>query len=217
LEILELKAEKRSATGKGHARVLRRDGKIPAVLYGPDTEPISLSVQAVEIEFLLKNAKSRQQLINIDMGDGAPKPTMIKELQVQPVNGDFLHIDFYEVAMDRKIRVHVPIVVKGKCIGVEMGGLLQIIRREVEVLCYPGEILETIEIDITDLDIGNSIHVNDIQLEGDMEIPSEVNYTVITILAPKKEEVVEEEEEGLEEEGAAEEAESEDAAAEEKA
>jgi len=216
LEILELKAEKRDATGKGNARVLRRDGRIPAVLYGPDTEPVSLSVQASEIEVLLKHAKSQQQLINIDFGDGTPKPTMIKELQIRPVKGDFLHVDFYEVDMARKIRVPVPVVVKGKCIGVEMGGLLQIIRREVEVLCLPLEIPEIIEIDVTDLDIGDSVHVNDIQMEGDTEISADVNFTIITVLAPKKEEVVaEEEEEGLEEEGAEGEASDEEASAEE--
>jgi large subunit ribosomal protein L25 len=164
-----------------------------------------LSVKAAEIEMLLKNAKSRQQLINVDFGEGAPKPTMIKEMQRNPLKGDFLHLDFYEVAMDRKIRAYVPIIVKGKCVGVEMGGLLQIIRRELEVLCYPSEIPESIVLDITDLDVGDSIHVEDIQLEGDIEIPADVNFTVITVLAPKKEavEVSEEEEEGAEEEAAA--------------
>ena len=205
MEILELKAEKRSTTGKGAARSLRRSGKVPAVLYGADAKSMCLSVKAAEIEMLLKNAKSRQQLINVDFGEGAPKPTMIKEMQRNPLKGDFLHLDFYEVAMDRKIRAYVPIIVKGKCVGVEMGGLLQIIRRELEVLCYPSEIPESIVLDITDLDVGDSIHVEDIQLEGDIEIPADVNFTVITVLAPKKEavEVSEEEEEGAEEEAAA--------------
>jgi large subunit ribosomal protein L25 len=202
LEILELKAEKRNTIGKGPARSLRRDGKVPAVLYGSDIQPVSLSIQAKEIEVLLRNAKFNQQLINIDLGDGVRKPTMIKEIQFRPVKGDFLHIDFYEVKMDRKIRVHVPVVLKGKCIGIEMGGLLQIIRRELEVLCYPGEIPEAIEIDVTDLNIGNSVHVNDIHLEGDMEIPAEVNFTVVTMLAPKKESVATEEE-GIETEAVA--------------
>ncbi|MBA4368227.1 MAG: 50S ribosomal protein L25 [Desulfobacterium sp.] len=202
LEILELKAEKRSTIGKGPARSLRRDGKVPAVLYGSDIEPVSLSIQAKEIEVLLKNAKFNQQLINIDMGDGVLKPTMIKEIQLRPVKGDFLHIDFYEVNMGRKIRVRVPVVLKGKSIGVEMGGLLQIIRRELEVLCYPGEIPEAIEIDVTDLNIGNSVHVNDIHLEGDMEIPADVNFTVVTMLAPKKESVATEDE-GIEAEAVA--------------
>jgi len=215
LEILELKAEKRQSTGKGESRSLRREGKIPAVLYGPDTQPVYFSINEHEFITLLKNAQSSQQLIKIDTGDGEPQAAMIKELQTKPVTEEILHIDFYKVDMNRKIRVRVPIIVKGKSIGVELGGLLQIVRRKLEVLCLPLEIPESIEIDVTDLDVGDSVHVEDISLQGDLEIPADVNFTVITVLAPKKEEVVEEEEEeeeGLEEEGAEEEPSDEESA-----
>jgi len=215
LEILELKAEKRQSTGKGESRSLRREGKIPAVLYGPDTQPVYFSINEHEFITLLKNAQSSQQLIKIDTGDGEQQAAMIKELQTKPVTEEILHIDFYKVDMNRKIRVRVPIIVKGKSIGVELGGLLQIVRRKLEVLCLPLEIPESIEIDVTDLDVGDSVHVEDISLQGDIEIPADVNFTVITVLAPKKEEVVEEEEEeeeGLEEEGAEEEPSDEESA-----
>jgi len=215
LEILELNAEKRKSTGKGESRTLRRGGRIPAVLYGPDTQPLSLSVNEHEFTTLLKNAKSSQQLIKIETDDGEQHSAMIKELQTKPVTGKFLHVDFYKVDMNRKIRVRVPVIVKGKSIGVEMGGLLQIIRRKLEVLCLPLEIPESIEIDTTDLDVGDSVHVEDILLQDGVEIPADVNFTVITVLAPKKEAVEEEEEEGLEEEGAEEEASEEDSADEE--
>ena len=113
--------------------------------------------------------------------------------------------------MDRKIRVRVPVTTRGKSNGVEMGGMLQIIRRELEVLCLPDDIPEVIEIDITELDMGESVHVEDIPLEGDVEIPHEVNFTVLTILSGRKvEEVVDEEgEEAVEEETAEAEAETE--------
>ncbi|MBW1898968.1 MAG: 50S ribosomal protein L25/general stress protein Ctc [Deltaproteobacteria bacterium] len=215
MEILELKAEKRQSTGKGESRSLRREGKIPAVLYGPDTQPVYFSINEHEFITLLKNAQSSQQLIKIDTGDGEQQAAMIKELQTKPVTEEILHIDFYKVDMNRKIRVRVPIIVKGKSIGVELGGLLQIVRRKLEVLCLPLEIPESIEIDVTDLDVGDSVHVEDISLQGDIEIPADVNFTVITVLAPKKEEVVEEEEEeeeGLEEEGAEEEPSDEESA-----
>ena len=215
MEILELNAEKRKSTGKGESRTLRRGGRIPAVLYGPDTQPLSLSVNEHEFTTLLKNAKSSQQLIKIETDDGEQHSAMIKELQTKPVTGKFLHVDFYKVDMNRKIRVRVPVIVKGKSIGVEMGGLLQIIRRKLEVLCLPLEIPESIEIDTTDLDVGDSVHVEDILLQDGVEIPADVNFTVITVLAPKKEAVEEEEEEGLEEEGAEEEASEEDSADEE--
>jgi len=215
LEILELKAEKRQSTGKGESRSLRREGRIPAVLYGPDAQSVSFSINEHEFTTLLKNAQSSQQLIKIDTGDGEQQAVMIKELQTKPVTEEILHIDFYKVDMNRKIRVRVPIIVKGKSIGVELGGILQIVRRKLEVLCLPLEIPESIEIDITDLNVGDSVHVEDISLQGDVEIPADVNFTVLTVLAPKKEEVVEEEEEeeeGLEEEGAEEEASDEESA-----
>jgi large subunit ribosomal protein L25 len=185
--------------------VLRREGKIPAVLYGPKTEPISLSVEIQDLEQITKKSNIARAILNLVIQNGKEliKPAMIKELQMHPVSGKFLHVDFYEIDMSRKIRVKVPVVVKGKAKGVELGGFLQIIRRDVDVLCLPSQIPTAIEVDVTDLDIGDSFHVNQIQFEGDIEIPSDVNYTIITVLSPKVEaEVVEEEpEEVAEEEG----------------
>ena len=202
MEQIELKANVRKTTGNGPARVLRREGRIPAVLYGPETEPILLSVNTGDFEEILKRGNVGQGLLNliIQNGKAVSKSVIIKELQTHPVSRDFLHIDFYEIDMKRKIKVNVPVVTKGKSKGVELGGVIQIIRHELEVLCFPGEIPEEIEIDITDLDMGDSIHVEEVHLEGDMEIQAEVNYTVLTVLSPKvEEEVVEEEEEELEE------------------
>ena len=200
MELLELKAKTRENTGKGYARTLRQQGRVPAVFYGPDTETISLSVSAHDLELLLKKSDSRQQLVTLAMDEGGTtRSAMIKELQTQPVSDSLLHVDFFEVAMDRKIRVRVPVVVTGDSVGVEMGGLLQIVRREIEVLSLPLEVPESIEIDITDLDVGDSIHVDEIPLEGDVEIPADVNFTVLTILSPKMEAEPEEEEEELEE------------------
>jgi len=120
-------------------------------------------------------------------------------LQVHPVFQTFLHVDFYEVAMDRKITVKVPVVTVGKTKGVELGGTLQLIRRELDVLCLPRQIPNQIEVDTTNLDIGDSIHVEEIPLEGDVELSTDVNFTVVTVLAPTVEEVEAVEEEELEE------------------
>jgi len=209
LEKIELKANVRKTTGNSPARALRREGKIPAVLYGPETEPVLLSVNTGDFEEVLKKGNISQVLLNLVIQNGKTfsKSVVIKELQTHPVSQDFLHIDFYEIDMKRKIIVNVPVVTKGKSKGVELGGVVQIIRHELEVLCFPGEIPEEIEIDITDLDMGDSVHVEEVHLEGDMEIQADVNYTVLTVLTPKvEEEEVEEEEEELEEgeEGAAE-------------
>jgi large subunit ribosomal protein L25 len=124
---------------------------------------------------------------------------MIRELQVHPVSGNPLHVDFYEVDMKRKINVSIPVVTVGKSQGVVLGGMLQLVRRELEVLCLPDEIPESIEVDITDLEIGDSLHVDEIEVGENIEIPADVNFTVITVLAPTlEEEEEEEEEEGVE-------------------
>lgn len=209
MEQIELKANVRKTTGNGPARVLRREGRIPAVLYGPETEPVLLSVNTGDFEEVLKRGNVGQVLLNliIQNGKAVSKSAIIKELQTHPVSRDFIHIDFYEIDMKRKIIANIPVVTKGKSKGVELGGVLQIIRHELEVLCFPGEIPEEIVVDITELDMGDSVHVEEIPLEGDMEIQADVNYTVLTVLSPKvEEEEVEEEEEELEEgeEGAAE-------------
>lgn len=201
MELIELKANIRTTVGNGPARALRRQGQIPAVLYGPGTETVSLAVTVKELETLLKKGKSGQVVLNlvIQNGETSTRPVMIKELQVHPLSRSFLHVDFYEISMDRKINVKVQVVTKGKAKGVEGGGILQIIRRELEILCLPFEIPEVIEIDISDLDIGDAIHVGDISLEGNVEFIDDAHFTVVTILSPRVEEEVVEEEEELEE------------------
>ena len=201
MELLELKAVTRTDTGKGQSRTLRREGRLPAVLYGPNTDPVMLSIDLGELEDITKGGSAGQAILGISV-DGAkePRTAMIKELQVSPLSRDYLHVDFYEVDMKKKINVMVPVATTGKCVGIEMGGMIQLIRRELEVLCMPGEIPESIEIDITELNIGDSIHVEDVKLEGDIEIPHDVDFTILTILsALMAEEEVEEEEEELEE------------------
>ncbi|UCD89301.1 MAG: 50S ribosomal protein L25/general stress protein Ctc [Desulfobacterales bacterium] len=201
MELIDLKANIRKSTGNGPARRLRRSGQIPAVLYGPETESILLSVNASEFEKVLKISISGQVLLNliIQNGETFTRSAMVKELQTHPVSRDFLHIDFYEIAMDRKIRVKVPVVTTGKSKGVELGGILQLVRRELEILCLPLKVPESIEIDVSDLDVGDAVHIGEIALAGDMEFLDDDHFTVVTVLTPKIEEVEEEEVEELEE------------------
>jgi large subunit ribosomal protein L25 len=206
LEQYELKATVRKTTGNSPARQLRRGGQIPAVLYGPQTESVLLSVNVKALEQILKKGNIGSLILSLVIQNGKKltKPAMIKELQSHPVSGNFIHIDFYEIDLQRKINVMIPVVTTGNSKGVELGGLLQIVRREIEVLCMPGDIPEAIEIDITDLDIGDSVHVAEIPLGENVELPGDVNFTVVTVLSPTVEEVAEEEaEEALEEEEAA--------------
>ncbi len=217
MEQIDLKAQVRKTTGNGPARALRREGRIPAVLYGPKTDSMLLSIDFKEFEQIIKKANIGSVLLNLQIQNGKTltRPAMIKELQTHPPTGAFLHVDFYEIDMQRKITVSVPVVTRGKSAGIEAGGLLQIVRRELEVFCLPTAIPEAIEVDVTDLNIGDSIHVQEIPLPGDIEIPADVDYTVVTLLVPKVEEVVEEEELEEGEEEAVEEGAEGEAAAEE--
>ena len=198
MELLDLKASVRTETGNSPARALRRDGKIPAILYGPDTKPVMLSIVSKELEDAIKKGKSNQMLLNliVENGNKANHMVMLKELQIHPVKRTLIHVDFYEVSMDRKIKVMIPVTTKGKCIGVELGGMLQIIRRELEALCFPNDIPESVEIDVTDLDAGDSVHIEDIAIKG-VEFLADVNFTVLTVLSGK---VSDEDEEGEDEE-----------------
>jgi large subunit ribosomal protein L25 len=222
LEKIELQATVRKTVGNGPARVLRRAGQIPAVLYGRKTDPVLLSVNTKDLQQILKQGSFGQFILNLVIQNGkkVTKAAMIKELQTHPVSGQLIHIDFYEVDMKRKIKVMVPVVTTGQSVGVEEGGMLNIVRRELEVFCLPGDIPESFEIDISELTIGDSIHLEDVPLGeseltiGDsihledvplgenVEVATDVNYTVVTVLSPKveeEEEEVEEEEEELEE------------------
>jgi len=217
LEIHTLKAQTRNSTGKGTARSLRRDGRIPAVLYGSDIESVSLSVSIHDMERLLTKINYAQALLNLTVEGGEPikKTVMIKEIQTEPLTQNFRHIDLYEVNMKRKLTVTIPVVTTGIAKGVEEGGILQIIRRELDVNCLPTNIPDQITIDVSALEMGDSIHVSELNLEGDVEIPYDANFTILTVVAPKivEEEEVEGEEgeEGVEgEEAAAEESGSEE-------
>jgi large subunit ribosomal protein L25 len=201
LERLELQTTIRKSTGNSPARSLRRSGYIPAVLYGRKTDSVLLSVNIKDLEQVFKQGNVFQIILNLVIQNGKKitKAAMIKELQTHPVSGNFIHIDFYEIDMKRQIKVMVPVIATGQSVGVENGGMLNIVRRELELLCLPGDIPDSIEIDITDLDIGDSIHIEDIPLGENIEVSADVNFTVVTVMAPKtEEEVVEEEEAELE-------------------
>lgn len=192
MEFIDLKAKRRETRGNSPARKLRRGGHTPAVLYGRGSDPTPLAVNTHELELVLKASQAGQVFVNLDIEAVGARQALLKELQRHPVKGTFIHADFYEIDLNRKIRIKVPVTTRGQAKGVELGGMLQIIRRDLEVLCVPRSIPETIEIDVTDLDIGDSVHVADLPLGPDVEIPHEVNFTVLTILSRRTEEGAEE-------------------------
>jgi large subunit ribosomal protein L25 len=184
-----MKANIRTKTGKGISRAIRRNDGIPAILYGPKSEPLILSVGAKDFETAFKMKESAQVIVNLSVTDDngvetKKCPALVKDVQLSPLKKELLHADFLEIDLTKKVNVSVPVETFGKSKGVEFGGTLQVARRELEVLCLPLDIPQSIKLDITNLGMGDSIHVNDIKLDG-IELPSDINFTVVTIVAPK--------------------------------
>lgn len=179
----------RETKGNGPARRLRREGLVPAVLYGPGVETKQLSIKVRDLEHVVQKGNIRRTIfsLGIQNGGSVTKLAVIKELQTNPVTGQFLHVDFYEIDMNRKLRVMVPVVPTGKAKGEEFGGMLQIIEREIAVFCLPREIPESLELDVSDLGIGDALHVKNILLPPGVELPPGENYTVVTVVSPKAE------------------------------
>lgn len=187
----------RESSGKGVARQLRMAGKVPAVFYGTEAENIRLEVGTKTLRDILNVPGGRSSFFNLTFEGGKVKNkiAVIKELQIDPVSDQLIHADFFELSMDKKMTATVPVRLTGKAIGVEVGGTLQPIRRELEVSCLPKDLPDVIEIDVTDLDIGQSIHVDEVKLPAGVEAPHDVNFTIVVLLAKKgaAEEEVEEE------------------------
>ncbi len=202
----EMEATVRDKTGKGVARKLRAEGMIPAILYGPGSTPVPLAVNAFDLQKLLTRAKGERILFTLNLknnGASEQRLALIKEFQFHPVNDSIQHIDFYEVSMDRELHVEVPVKLVGKAKGVEVEkGVLEIKRRTLEVACLPTNIPDEIEVDVTDLGLGEAIHIGDIEPPEGVRIIDPPRLTIVTIVGSGAMEAATEEEaeEGLEEE-----------------
>jgi len=202
MSTLKITAEARESTGKGVARKLRHSGKIPAILYGRGHDGVSLSLDSYELNQLLSTAGARTSVLELQVTGGERTGTqnvLIKEVQKHPYKDLILHMDLLEVAMDELISVMVPIETVGTAKGVRLeGGILEMKRRELEISCLPNIIPDSIVIDITELDIGDTIHVEDIVVADGITIPHDTNFTLMTLVAPAVEVEPEEEVEGEE-------------------
>ena len=205
MEIVSVTVDKRSEGGKGPARRARACGKIPGVFYGPNQRE-AITLQVDEKEFAKKIAVLEgSALIQFDSLAPELKSRMVllREVQSHPVSGAILHADFYEVDLTKKLEVTVALHFAGKAIGVEAGGILQPIVREITVKCLPTEIPAFIEVDVSELGIHDSIHVEELKLAERIEPVYETNFTIVTVSPPTVEEVkVEAPVEGVPVEGA---------------
>ena len=199
MEVTDLAAQVRKEQKKGPARRLRQKGFVPAIFYGRSAENILLAVKNDELVKLYKDKKNHA-FIKLIIDDGGSnkieKLSLIKELQVQPLTGKFYHADFYEVDIKRKITIDVSLRFVGKSVGVENGGELQHIRREVKVSCLPLNLPDHIDVNVTNLDIGDSIKIKDLKVAEGITIldrPDSAVAAVAVIKVAKIEEPVKEE------------------------
>ncbi|NIQ40238.1 MAG: 50S ribosomal protein L25/general stress protein Ctc [Proteobacteria bacterium] len=197
MERFEITVNKREPKGKGAARKLRAQGLIPAVFYGPEIPSTAVVIEKKDMLRILE--RGQNVLINLRIKDGDGKKggsdhvVMVRECQLDPLKGAPIHVDFLEISMEEKMTVEVPIRLMGKPEGTKIGGVLEQIRRELEIECLPKDLPPAIEVDVSHLEIGDSMHVEDISAEK-FKILTEPHMTIATVVPPTVEKEPEPEE-----------------------
>jgi large subunit ribosomal protein L25 len=188
-----LEAVKREVRGKNEANRLRASGQIPAVVYGSKKEGkapegVALAVDPKAVLRILHSESGANTLINLRV-DGTEARVMVKEYQLDPVTHAILHADFYRVRMDRTIQVTIPVTVKGEPKGVKVqGGILEFIRREIEIECLPGDIPEHVEVDVTELMLHQGIRLRDVAIDPKWKSVTDPDTMLVHVIMPKVEE-----------------------------
>ena len=193
MEELFLEAEPREELGRGRVKDLREKGFIPAVVYAQGKESLPIRVSQKALLGLVHQHRIESAVINLKIKDdkkNKPLSCLIKEIQYDPVHGDIIHVDFNEISLTKAIRVNVAVIAKGEPIGVKQeGGSLEHILWEIEVECLPTDIPKGIAVDISQLKIGDSIHIRDITFPSGVKVLDDPTAIVLSVTAPMKEEV----------------------------
>jgi large subunit ribosomal protein L25 len=190
-----LEAQGRDSFGKNEARRTRRAGLVPAVVYGAASEGASREATAIAVQpkallKILHSESGANTLISLKLAGAGATRVLVKEYQLDPITHQLLHADFFRVAMDRALRVTVPVIVKGEPKGVkQQGGILEFIRREIEVECLPADIPESIEVDVSELMLHEGVRVRDITADAKWKPVSEPEMMLVHVIMPKVEEV----------------------------
>jgi len=179
-----LNANARGDGGKGAARKLRQSGQIPAIIYGHSRQPQSLSIDTRELERLLERVAAASTVIELSI-DGRSARTLIREIQRHPVKRSILHVDFQELVAGEKVTVSIPLVFVGSAEGVRGGGILDQVMHELRIRVDPSNIPNHVDVDVTPLAIGHSIHVRELNIPAGVEVLDEEDATVCTVSAPR--------------------------------
>lgn len=191
MEQIFLDVEARKETGRSKVQDLRDAGFIPAVVYGEGSKAESIKVPHRQLVQLLHQHGLENIIINLRSSDSKKaRPCLIKELQYHPTTGDIVHIDFNEISLTKAIKVNIPVIAKGESVGVKQeGGSLEHILWEIEIECLPTDIPKGVEVDVTNLKIGDSIHLKDVTLPPGVKVITDMESIILTVSAPIKEEV----------------------------
>ena len=185
MAIVSFSATPRDATGKGAARQLRSRGQVPAVIYGHDIKPQSLSLNARDLDKLLSHIQAESTVIEVTV-DGHTSKTLIREIQRHPIKRQILHVDFQALVAGEKVTVSIPIVLVGIPEGVRLeGAVLDQTLRELEIEVDPSNIPDHVELDVTNMVIGDSFHVSDIKLPEGVEVQNDPETSVAVVAAPR--------------------------------
>jgi large subunit ribosomal protein L25 len=189
-----LEATTRDTFGKNEARRTRRAGKVPAVVYGATGDSgksaVPIAVEPKALLRILHSESGANTLISLKLAGAGDTKVLVKEFQLDPLTHQVLHADFYRVAMDRVIQVTIPVIVKGEPKGVkQQGGVLELIRREIEIECLPGDIPENVEVDVSELMLNQGVRVRDIAVSPKWKPISETEMMLVHVIMPKAEEV----------------------------
>ncbi len=186
---VKLTAEPRSGLGRSAVRKLKTQGSVPAVIYGAKQKPEALQVSRREINSMLSHASGENILVELEVKGSANRLALVQEVQHAPVSGDVLHIDFHAVSMDEMIEADVPLEPVGTANGVKnFGGLLEQSLRSLSIECLPRDLPDVITVDVSDLNVGDAIHVRDIKLPDGVTTRVSPDLTAISVLAPTVEE-----------------------------
>ena len=181
-------AKSRADRGKNAARRLRASGRIPAIVYGGKKDALAVSVDPKTLLRVLRSESGRNTILSLDLGDAGKASAILKSWQVDPINEKFIHADFYRIAMDVAIRVKIPILAKGEARGVKVdAGILEVIMRELEVECLPGDIPERIEVDVTDLGLHGAIRVSELKVSDKVKVLDDADQIVVHVVSVKEE------------------------------
>lgn len=199
-DMTSLAVELREPGSSNQAKRLRATGLIPAVLYGGDRDPRTIAVNPRFIVEILRSDQGQNAILTLRVGDGAEQTALIHDYQVDPITHRLLHADFKRISLDVAVEVNVPIEVVGEAHGVKIDhGILDQILREVHVKCLPTDIPDRFTVDVTEVDIGDVLHMSDLEIPDAVEVLADLDQPIVTVAPPAVAEVVaeEEEEEGL--------------------